>query len=306
MRILIIGGLGYIGSAIIEECKAKLNDSIKIDIIDKKFIPYIIANLPNNFHFTQGNIRDDKVILPLLEKEPDIIYILAAEVEAEKSINKERAIWENNYEAVIKIIDKCPKESRIIFASTGNVFGGLNETDKFMELTEEDEPKPKYPYAESKRAVEQYLFGSEKNFIICRFGTNYGYSPSIRFNLVTNNFVKKALSGEPIIIYGQGKNYRPTVCVKDVASAAIFLGREVKASREIFHVVSENFRIIDLANKIRDIIPSVKFEFLAKEVPFNSYHLSSEKIKKFGFSFNWKIERAITEMIGMFKSIRSF
>jgi nucleoside-diphosphate-sugar epimerase len=214
MRVLIVGGLGYIGSGLIEKYKATDADDIKVDIIDKRFVPHILTGLPENFHFVHGDMRDDSAIDPLLEKEPDRVYLLAAEVQAESSVNRERIIWENNFEAIVKVTEKCPPKSKLIFSSTGNVFGGVDESEKYMNLTEEDEPKPKYPYAESKRAVEKHLLAGDKDFVICRFGTNYGYAPGIRFNLVTNNFIKKALAGEPITIHGKGENFRPTVCVK--------------------------------------------------------------------------------------------
>ena len=186
MRVLIVGGLGYIGSELIDYYKSLRSINIEADILDKRFVPHIVVDLPENFHFIQGDMKDDETIKTLLAKEPSIIYLLAAEVEAEKSINKERAIWENNFEAIVKVIEKCPNEARLIFASTGNVFGGVDESKKYIDLDEEDEPRPKYPYAESKREVEKYLLNSAKKFIICRFGTNYGYAKGIRFNLVTN------------------------------------------------------------------------------------------------------------------------
>lgn len=302
MRALIVGGIGYIGSALIDEYRKRTD--VEVDILDKRFIPHILADLPDNFNYVQGDMRDDKIIDPLLKKKPDMVYLLAAEVEAEKSVHKETIIWENNYEGIVKVVEKCPDESRLIFASTGNVFGGVNEDEKYMDLTEEDEPKPKYPYAESKRAVEKYLLESDRNYTICRFGTNYGYAPGIRFNLVTNNFIKKALTGETITIHGKGENYRPTVCVKDVARALAYLSEEEKAEGEIYHVVCENYKIRDLAQKIKSIISTTKTEHIAKDVPFSSYNLSSEKIKKLGFEFEWDVEKAVKEMINVFGCIK--
>jgi nucleoside-diphosphate-sugar epimerase len=187
-----------------------------------------------------------------------------------------------------------------MFASTGNVYGGVDVSEKYMNLTEDDEPRPKYPYAESKRAVEKYLLANCRNFSICRFGTNYGYSPGIRFNLVTNNFIKKALAGETLVVHGKGENYRPTLCVKDAARAMIFLSDQEKAKGEIYHVVSENLKIKDLAQKMKVLDPSIKIEHIIKEVPFSSYHLSSNKIKSLGFNFQWTVDKAIKDMAMIF------
>ena len=304
MRVLIIGGLGYIGSELIEQYKRMKDKDIKVDILDKQFVPHVVTDLPGNFYFIEGDMKDDSVIEPLLARRPDIVYLLAAEVQAESSLHKERAIWENNFEAVIKVIQKCPPESRLIFASTGNVFGGVDESEKYMDLTEEDEPRPKYPYAESKRAVEKHLLNTDKDFVICRFGTNHGYSPAIRFNLVTNNFIKKAMAGKTITIHGKGENFRPTVCVKDAVRAMLFLGEKKETKNEIFHVVCENFKIKDLALKVTSINPRTKIEYIAKEVPFSSYNLSNKKIRQYGFEFKWNLEKTLKEMATIFLSIK--
>lgn len=300
MRVLLVGGLGYIGSELIERYKAANTDDLHVDIIDKRFVPHILAGLPDNFSFVHGDIKDDRSISLLLDKEPDIVYLLAAEVQAETSIDRESSIWETNYEAIVRVADKCPSKSRLIFASTGNVFGGVDESEKFMNLTEEDAPRPKYPYAESKRAVEKYLLGSGKNFIVCRFGTNYGYSPGVRFNLVTNNFIKRSLEGETITVHGHGENFRPTVCVKDAVRAMLFLSEKQEACGQIYHVVSENFKIKDLAEKAALFNNSSKIKYIKKVTPFSSYHLSSEKIKKLGFEFQWNVDAAIENMNELF------
>lgn len=301
MRILIIGGLGYIGSQLIEQYKSGREDDLQVDILDKRLIPYTIANLPKNFHLIHSDMKDSNVIDSLLQREPAIVYLLAAEVQAERSIEREKAMWENNFEAIVNIIEKCQPETRVMFPSTGNVFGGVDESEKYINLTEADEPRPKYPYAETKRAVEKHLLASDKNFTICRLGTNYGYSPMVRFNLVANNFIKKALTGENITVHGKGENFRPTVCVKDGVRAMLFLSEKEDANGEIFHIVSENFRIKDLAFRIASTVsPSAKIEYIAREVPFSSYNLSGEKIKKAGFKFEWTLDNATKDMLRIF------
>lgn len=304
MRALIIGGLGYIGSGLIEYYRSLGGNGIEVDILDKRFVPHVVTGLPDNFRFVQGDMKKSASLDPLLAKRPDVVYLLAAEVQAESSINRETAIWENNFEATVKVIEKCPREARLVFASTGNVFGGIDESQKYMDLTEDDAPRPKYPYAESKCAVEKYLLDSKKNYVICRFGTNYGYTPGIRFNLVTNNFIKKALEGGTITVHGKGENFRPTVCVKDAVRAMLFLSERKDVEGQIYHVVCENFRIKDLARHISGIGRSCKIEYIAKTIPFSSYNLSSMKIRSLGFEFEWNLQRAMESMVEQFDCLR--
>lgn len=231
----------------------------------------------------------------------DMLHMLAAEVEAEKSIHKEFAVWENNFEMPKRVIEFCPNSVRVMFPSTGNVFGGLDPAQKFMDLTEDDEPKPKYPYAETKRAMEKFLLGSGKNFTIVRLGTNYGYAPGIRFNLVTNIFTKKMLEGKDLVIHGSGENWRPTVCVWDCARALEFLSMQNDAKGEIFHVVRNSYQIKELARRIILYGDSAsKLQLIAKEVPFSSYALSSAKIESLGFRFEWDLERAVKHLCQVF------
>jgi UDP-glucose 4-epimerase len=301
MKIMIAGGLGYIGSALCELYRPSTQHEIVV--LDKKFIPERVAALPVHMRFIQADIRDTALMRYLL-RDVDVLHLLAAEVEAEKSIHKERAVWEHNFEAPKALIENCPSSTRVTFPSTGNVFGGVDESKKYLDLTEEDEPQPKYPYAEAKRAMEKYLLGSGRNFVIVRFGTNHGYAPGIRFNLVTNLFVRKAMLGENLTIHGGGENYRPTVCVKDCARALDFLCTRSDARGEIFHVVRENFQIKELANRIVGLFGNgAKLTFIAKEVPFSAYALNSDKIQRLGFTFRWNLESSVQEMQQIFRAI---
>jgi len=303
MKIVIAGGLGYIGSALCEVYREKTEH--KIIVVDKKFIPERVAALPGHIQYVESDIADTEIMTYLL-RDADVLHLLAATVEAEKSIHRERAVWENNFEIPRRLIECCPQSTRIMFPSTGNVFGGIDESAKFTDLTEEDEPKPKYPYAETKREMEKYLLKSGRDFVILRFGTNHGYAPGIRFNLVTNLFVKRALTGQSLVVHGTGENFRPTVCVRDAVSALDFLSSRADAAGEIFHIVCENFKIKDLAGRVADYCGrGTEVSFVAKEVPFSSYALSSEKIRRLGFRFEWSLEASVKEMVRIFRAIEA-
>ncbi len=300
MKILIAGAMGYDGAGLIESYRENVED--EIILLDKRFVPHLLADLPMHFRFVEGDILDVELMKYLL-KDIDVVYLLAGEVEAEKSINKEKAIWDNNYTGAINVIENCSDNTRILFASSGNVFGGVLETEKNMDLTEEDEPKPRFPYAESKRAVEKYLLASNKKYVIMRFGTHYGYTPGIRFNLVTNIFFKRAMMGQDITIHSSGDNYRPTLCAKDAVRGMRFLAKNAHAEGEIFHLIGNCYRIRELAGEVVSQFPGINIKHISKEVPFNSYHLSSDKLKSLGFTFHYNIRKGISEMKEIFSSL---
>lgn len=149
MNILIPGGLGYIGSAVVHYLR---NLRHRITIVDKRFIPERVARLPANARFVEGDICDT-TFLRRLARDADVMFFLAAEVEAEKSIDKERVVWDNNFEAPKRLFESLSRGTRIVFPSTGNVFGGVSPDGKWRDLTEEDPPSPRFPYAMTKHAT---------------------------------------------------------------------------------------------------------------------------------------------------------
>lgn len=294
MNILVLGGLGYVGSALSEILRNNRDD--QIIIMDNRIAPIQIANMPEHFKFVQGDLEDLDLVKHLM-RHAEVVHILAAQVEAESSVHREEAVWRDNFELPCNIIDACPKGVRITYPSSGNVFGGVDESEKYLDLDETDPPSPKYPYAETKREIEKYLEKSGKDYVAVRLGTNYGYAPAIRFNLVTNIFALRAIKGEPITIHGTGSNYRPTVCVHDAAKALDFLSRHRDASGEIFHVVNENQTIRELAQKVIDAVGSdTELDFIAKVVPFSAYGLSSAKLRGLGFKFDWTVKTAVQDL----------
>ncbi len=302
MKIVVLGGLGYIGTALIELYRDETEHEILC--VDKRFVPRFVADFPEHIKYIQGDILDENLMETVLNG-ADVVYQFAAEVEAEKSKDKSDAVWRVNYEGAIGIANMCGSETRLIFPSTGNVFGGVDESVKFMDLNEEDEPAPKLPYAESKVAVEKHLLGgNNNNFTICRFGTNYGYSPGIRFNLVTNLFVKKALQGDTIMLHGGGKNFRPTIHVMDAAGAAKFLSALPEARGQIYHVIRNSWKICEMAETIARLHPGVKIQATDDAVPFSSYNLSNKKLRKTGYNFKFDLESGVRQMIKIFGRIQ--
>lgn len=299
MKIVVCGGMGYIGSALIECYRDEAEH--EVIAVDKRFVPHLVAGLPRHIRFVEGNILDRDLMKPLLDG-ASVVYQMAAEVEAEKSKHKPEAVWENNVDGAKNVIDLCGPKTRLIFPSTGNVFGGVDESVKYMNLTEEDEPHPRLPYAESKVHIEQYLASkADSNYTIVRYGTNYGFAPGIRFNLVTNIFTKRMIQGQNIMLHGGGKNFRPTVHVMDCARAARFLAALPGASRQTYHVVRECYRICDLAEKIAQFNDRTELIATDDVVPFSSYHLSNEKLLAAGYEFSFDLESGVREMVEVFK-----
>lgn len=303
MKIVILGGLGYIGTALIELYRDETEHQVLV--VDKKFVPFHVAALPPHMEYVQADILDREAMAKVLDG-ADIVYQMAAEVEAEKSKDKSDAVWRVNYDGAMGIADLCGPETRLVFPSTGNVFGGVDESVKYMDLDETDAPAPKLPYAESKVAVEKYLRERDNdNYTICRFGTNYGFSPGVRFNLVTNLFVKKVLQGDDIMLHGGGKNFRPTVHVFDAAGAAKYLATKPEARGQIYHVIRMPHKIVELAQEVVKYSDRTKVVATDDVVPFSSYHLSNAKLSETGYQFRHDLTSGVEQMMQVFGRIKN-
>jgi len=301
MKIVIFGGLGYIGSTLVELYRHETDN--RIVVVDNRFIADRIAGFPPHIKFVHADVADIERMASIIE-DADFLYYLAAQVEAESSQERSEAVWRDNFEVPKAVFEKTSPNTRILFPSSGNVFGGIPVGEKWEDLTEEDVPSPKLPYAETKYAVEGFLQQTNREFTILRFGTNYGYAPGARFNLVTNIFTKRALEGVDLKLHGGGKNWRPTASTVDCARALKFTSTLDAASREVFHVSNASYRIVDLAETIVSLAGTkAKIVNVEKEVPFNSYALSSEKIKKAGFTFEWPLERAVIDMKERYRAL---
>ena len=302
MKIVLAGALGYLGMALVEQ----LRDDDTVDevvLVDNLFRGPLVANLPEEFRFCQLDIGESTRIQRICEG-ADTVVLLAGITEAEKSRDREALVWETNFDKSCVVADALDPATRLVFCSTGNLFGGVPADGKWQGLNETDFPHPRLPYASSKFAFENYLREKDTNYTICRFGTVFGYSPGVRFNIVTNIFVQRALLGQNLILHGRGRNYRPNVHAEDAARAMLYLAGKSEARGETYHVVRHNMTIRELAETVVEVIPNCSLVLDDREIPFNSYDLSSDKLKSAGFEFKWDLKDGVRDMADRFQAIR--
>lgn len=289
MKIAIIGGLGYIGNALLDIYKETEH---KITVIDNIFLPQQTKN--REAEFIMIDIRDHNKIN---FKEFDIVYNFAA-ITSTKA-DDEELIEEINHKVAIEI---AKKSKRYIFASSCNVFSGLTELkDK---LTEEDVIYPDNYYAESKAKVENWLEENHDNYIVCRFGANYGYSDGLRYGPVGNVFLLNSILNKPITVLGTGKHIRPFIHVKDTARALYHLAHN-NIKNEIFHTVRHNFPLGELAKMIKNQCnPNTVVKFIESKGETPGYHISNKKLLSTGFKFKYTFNDAYKELKEVCKNVQ--
>ena len=221
-KILITGGLGFIGSYIADE----LIDGNEVLIIDNKSTGKV-ENLQNINHENLTLIEKDLNDADLDDILTDVDYVfhLAAMASVPLSIENPSECIENNMDATIKLINACKNNNvkKIIFSSSSSVYGDNTN----IPLKESEYPLPKSPYAASKASGElllkTYYDAYGLNYISWRYFNVFGpkQDKNSQYAAVIPNFITALLEGEQPIIYGDGEQTRDFIYIRDVVNANI-------------------------------------------------------------------------------------
>ena len=289
MNILVVGGAGYVGGGIVDKLKKNHNVTVYDSLIYEE-------SYRKDVDFVYGDIREQKKLLPLLDKCDAVIWLAALVGDGACAINPELT-FEINSDSVKFLAENFNK--RIVFLSTCSVYGAQEGL-----LDESSTINPLSAYASSKVKAEDYLKNS--NAIIFRLGTLFGISDEfsrIRLDLVVNILVTKALTEGKLTVFG-GDQWRPLLHVIDVANA-IDHTLNFKTTG-IYNLHYENFKIIDIANAIVERIPSASIETTPmKFQDARNYQVSSEKLfQDTGFKASTNLLQGIDEVFNLISNNR--
>lgn len=298
-KILVIGGAGYIGSVL---TRMLLKRGYFVKVFDNLLYGDIGLRgiRSKNFKFLKGDITNISNIVEAI-KDIDTVIHLGAIVGDPASKIKPRETLEINYFSTKTLgeIAKYLGVRKFIFASSCSVYGY-----KKTICNEETEPNPLSLYAETKLLSEKALLELKDNGfspIILRFATAFGYSPRMRFDLVVNLLIAKAIKEKKITVYGNGKQIRPFIHIKDISRAIIKIleADDEKVSGQIFNVGSDkmNKSILEVAKEIKESVPKAEIVFLKEKEDNRNYNVSFKKIKKIlNFDTKYDINYAVREI----------
>jgi nucleoside-diphosphate-sugar epimerase/SAM-dependent methyltransferase/dTDP-4-dehydrorhamnose 3,5-epimerase-like enzyme len=301
-KIVITGGLGYIGT---ELCKLYSGESRFKDIvvIDSRFVSERVNQLSEwGIRFIQASILDEEV----LEKElndSDVIFHLAgitdvAYVKTQENVEKDNEIKRIGVEGTRNIIKYSSKNTRIVFPSTHVVYEGFEET---RENIIEDEPvKPILTYSTTKVDSEIDFSKSDRDFVILRLASVYGYSTdTMRIGIMPNLFSKITSQNGTIKLFSGGVQLKSLVNLIDVVRCMKFVAeKEGKyVSRETFHLSNENMTVKEVALLCKKHNDNLNVIETDDEIPNLGYTISNKKLLDIGFEFKHNIEDAIKEMV---------
>ena len=289
MKILVVGGAGYVGGGIVDT----LSEKNEVTVYDSLIYE---SAYRKDVNFIYGDIRDYKKINSILNNFDAVVWLAALVGDGACSINP-TLTHEINSETVKNLVKNF--NGKIIFLSTCSVYGAQEGV-----LDENSEVNPLSEYASSKLIAEKYL--EESDAIIFRLGTLFGISDQfsrIRLDLVVNILTTKALVDKKMSVFG-GDQWRPLLHVKDVANA---IEHNISSNTKgIFNLHYKNFKIIEIAEKIKEKIPDVSIE--TTPLPFQdarNYQVSSDKLKlETGFEASIELTQGIEEMYNLISSNR--
>jgi len=289
MKILVVGGAGYVGGGIVDTLSKKNEITVYDSLIYE-------SAYRKDVNFIYGDIRDYKKINSILNNFDAVVWLAALVGDGACSINP-TLTHEINSETVKNLVKNF--NGKIIFLSTCSVYGAQEGV-----LDENSEVNPLSEYASSKLIAEKYL--EESDAIIFRLGTLFGISDQfsrIRLDLVVNILTTKALVDKKMSVFG-GDQWRPLLHVKDVANA---IEHNISSNTKgIFNLHYKNFKIIEIAEKIKEKIPDVSIE--TTPLPFQdarNYQVSSDKLKlETGFEASIELTQGIEEMYNLISSNR--
>ncbi len=309
-KVLITGGAGFIGSHLSEYFLQKGYEVYIIDDLSTGSIRNI-EHLKSNpkFSYTLDNVLNKSIMLELIDKVDYIIH-LAAAVGVKLIVQRPVYTIENNIEATKVVLELASKKMKpVLIASTSEVYGKLdkelfNERDN---LVLGSTYNFRWCYAASK-IIDEFLaiaYYREKRLptIVVRFFNTIGPRQTGQYGMVVPRFVRQALRGEPITVYGNGTQRRSFTWVGDVVWAIGKLIHEPKAYGDVINIGHvEDISIIDLAKQIKELTKSKsKIVFVpyekAYEPGFEDMPRRKPDISKINKLIGYKPTKSLREML---------
>jgi len=300
MKVLVTGGAGYVGTTLVPQL---LDKRYEVTVFDNLLFggDYILPFFRyKNFHFIEGDIRDEDVLWNAA-KSADVIIHLAAIV-GFPACRKEPALAKTvNVDGTRNLIKVTSKNQLIIYASTGSNYGALEEI-----CTEESPLNPLSLYGQTKTLAEKMLM-EDRTTIGYRFATGFGVSPRMRLDLLINDFTYKAITQGYLVVY-EAHFMRTFIHVHDMGRAFIFgIENQDKMKNNIYNVGSEkmNYSKKDICELIKEKTGFyVHYADIGEDTDKRNYVVSYKKLNSLGYDTTISVEEGIDELVRALKAIK--
>lgn len=314
MKILITGGAGFIGSHLCEKFVEAGHNVLCLD----NFMNGELSNVRSllgkrNFKLINGDVRNLDQLEKVVSQGAEAIIHLAAQIHVDRSIIEPRLTYETNVFGTLNVLELARMHDidKVIHASTSEVYGSA----QYVPMDEKHPLNAPHPYGASKIAADRmcraYIETYGLNVCIMRSFNTYGPAQKDSgYGGVISIFVRRLLRDNPPIIYGDGKQTRDYMYVKDLAKAyELILQHEKSLREEINFGTGKETKIIDLARTLIRICHKqrkVKPVHVAPR-PGEVKRLVADYTKAhklLGWVPKYTLENGLTEFIDWYKSYR--
>tara|TARA_Y100000591_G_C21824189_1_gene695542 strand:+ start:606 stop:1619 length:1014 start_codon:yes stop_codon:yes gene_type:complete len=308
-KVIVTGGLGFIGSNLIELLIKRKFNVINLDKVTYSSNFYNVREFQKSkkYKFIKCDIKSKKLKEILFKYSPDCIFNLAAETHVDRSIDNPENFIQSNIVGVYNLLE-CFREyskknnSKLIHISTDEVYG-----DILTGRSSEKYPyQPSSPYAASKAASDHLVSSYVRTYGIPAIVTNCSnnYGPKQHPEKLIPKLIYNILNNKSLPIYGKGKNSREWIYVKDHCEALIKVFHKGKKG-EFYNIGSNRNlnnlevcrKLLNASKKLIHIGKNVKISFV-KDRPGHDirYALNSNKIKK---RLNWSPKTSFEKGISL-------
>ncbi len=296
-RVLVTGGLGYLGSI---ACEHLLAAGYQVTALDNLMygagqgVYHLCAN--PDFDFIKGDVRDESIMRAAL-KDTDAIVHLAGVVGAGACDRDPVLAKAVNFESV-KLLNRLRSASQFVVYPNTNSGYGATSGESFC--TEESPLEPISLYGRTKCDAERHLLDSP-NAVTLRLATVFGFSPRMRLDLLVNHFVHAALKDGYLVLFEKDFK-RNFVHVRDVADCflyAIANGKQMAGRPYNLGLDSANLSKEELAFAVKKHVPRFYIHFapIGEDPDKRNYIVSSARLREAGFEARRSLDAGIRELI---------
>jgi len=304
MKILVIGGAGYIGTALVERLAA-LSTVSKVVVYDNlsrgNYNLFLGEKLSpsSSLSLIQGDILDTRSLNKAM-KDIDVVFHLAARVTTPYA-NLDPHIYEQvNHWGTAEVVSAVEESNvkQLVYLSSTSVYGASD-----VKATETTIPNPKTFYGSSKLRAEQHVerLVDKGRAIIIRAGNVYGFNQSMRFDAVINRFAFEANFSKKISIQGSGKQSRAFVHINAMSKVLASIPF-ANVPSDTYNLAMSNHSVLDLVDVFKELIPELEFIFVDQHQELRNFELDTNlKIGKYiELPKADELKDELEEFLGMF------